>query len=237
MHDPGYPRRRRAAAPARPDGQQTDNTRSGRQKRAIATIDSLWAPGSVLRVSFIGKTHWRLKRAIFKTALEWITLSGANLSLSRAPDNDPGAQIRILTSRHLPYNESAVGTAALTEPGETMSLNVRPRDAAFRQTVLHEFGHALGLEHEHQHPDANIPWDVPEVLRIVAATQGWSDAEIMEEMINRRSDTGLLKVAYDPTSVMHYPIQQALTLGDWEVGDNNQLSNKDLMLIRLAYPH
>ena len=40
----------------------------------------------------------------------------------------------------------------LTEP--TMVLDLRGMNHNRRQfTILHEFGHALGLRHEHQHPD------------------------------------------------------------------------------------
>ena len=30
-------------------------------------------------------------------------------------------------------------------------------------TVMHEFGHALGLKHEHQSPNANIQWNMKEL--------------------------------------------------------------------------
>ena len=59
----------------------------------------------------------------------------------------------------------------------------------------------------------------------------------MEEMIGTRDDVGLVKTDYAPGSVMHYPVPQAYTLGDWEVGLNSQLSDKDLAFMRLAYPH
>jgi hypothetical protein len=36
---------------------------------------------------------------------------------------------------------------------------------------------------------------------------------------------------------MHYPVLQALTQGDWEVGINSQISEKDKAFMRLAYPH
>ena len=32
-----------------------------------------------------------------------------------------------------------------------------------RATVLHQFGHALGLEHEHQHPTAPLEWNQEKV--------------------------------------------------------------------------
>jgi hypothetical protein len=36
------------------------------------------------------------------------------------------------------------------------------------ETVVHEFGHTLGLEHEHQNPKAGIVWDEEVVYKTLA---------------------------------------------------------------------
>lgn len=41
-------------------------------------------------------------------------------------------------------------------------------DQEYSRVVLHEFGHALGAIHEHQHPEAAIPWDKPKVYEYYA---------------------------------------------------------------------
>jgi hypothetical protein len=46
-------------------------------------------------------------------------------------------------------------------------------DQEYSRVVLHEFGHALGAIHEHQHPAAGIPWDKPKVYEYYAR-QHWS---------------------------------------------------------------
>ncbi|WP_248917089.1 M12 family metallopeptidase [Pseudomonas entomophila] len=209
----------------------------GRQKRALAITGKLWRPGRVLEVSFLGNPDDTLKSEIFRTASNWLLRSGANLALALSQDNDPQAQIRVRTGRALPRNESCAGTDALAMPAETMNLNVEPGDAAFEHVVLHEFGHALGAEHEHQHPDASIPWNVEAVVHAAVTEQGWTRQQVMDEMIARRTDIGLVKTQYDPGSVMHYPVPQAFTYGDWEIGLNSRLSEKDLAFMRLAYPY
>ncbi|QXI37411.1 M12 family metallopeptidase [Pseudomonas xantholysinigenes] len=212
-------------------------TRSGgRQKRALAITRKLWRPGRTLKVSFLGSPDAALKSAIFRTASQWLTRSGANLALALSTDNDPRAQIRVRTGRSLPRNESCAGTDALAMPAETMNLNVEPGDAAFEHVVLHEFGHALGAEHEHQHPEASIPWNVEAVVHAAATQSGWTRQQVIDEMIARQADVGLLRTQYDPGSVMHYPVPQAFTHGDWEIGLNSHLSEKDLAFMRRAYP-
>ena len=39
----------------------------------------------------------------------------------------------------------------------------------FRSTTIHEFGHALGLNHEHKNPSAGIKWNKPVVYSDYAA--------------------------------------------------------------------
>lgn len=36
-------------------------------------------------------------------------------------------------------------------------------DTEFSRTIIYEFGHALGLHHEHQSPTANIQWNKEKV--------------------------------------------------------------------------
>ena len=45
--------------------------------------------------------------------------------------------------------------------------------------MRHEFGHALGMIHEHQNPAAQgeIPWDKPKVYAYYAQ-QGWSKDDV-----------------------------------------------------------
>ena len=62
-------------------------------------------------------------------------------------------------------SESYIGRDALlagVSKGYTMNLgtldDTSPPDA-IQRTILHEFGHALGMRHEHQNPPAEIPWN------------------------------------------------------------------------------
>ncbi len=41
-------------------------------------------------------------------------------------------------------------------------------DEEYERVVLHEFGHALGLDHEHQSPNAKLRWNKVEVKRVFA---------------------------------------------------------------------
>lgn len=77
------------------------------------------------------------------------------------------------------------------------SMNLAP--ACFNNgfgTVIHEFGHALGLFHEHMHPNRNVIV-LRDGLRVPPGNY-----EVVDQIV-RASD-------YDPNSIMHYSIGSAL---------------------------
>src|SRR4051812_17793299 len=76
--------------------------------------------------------------------------------------------------------------------------------------VLHEFGHALSLDHEHQHPACDIQWDVNAVLAEYQRL-GWDATKTRFNILDRITDNQIyLRKPYDPVSVMHYPFRESL---------------------------
>ena len=71
--------------------------------------------------------------------------------------------------------------------------------------ILHEFGHLLGMIHEHSREDATLVWDKDFVYKKLGAPpNSWSTKECDEqifEMVKKESFNGS---EYDKKSVMHY---------------------------------
>jgi hypothetical protein len=116
-----------------------------------------------------------------------------------------------------------------------MFLGTNYTSSNYESIVIHEFGHALGLQHEHQHPDANIPWDRDKTYQVFAA-QGFSRDKVNAHVFPLARETSLTYAPYDRHSVMHYEISNECTVGDWEQPRNRQLSPGDIAFARQTYP-
>jgi hypothetical protein len=105
----------------------------------------------------------------------------------------------------------------------------------YSRVVLHEFGHALGAIHEHQHPGVNIPWN-REAVYSYYDRQGWSREQVDNNIFRRYESTQLNSSTYDIDSIMHYAIPNELTIGDFEVEWNRVLSARDKIHFAKIYP-
>ncbi|HET7459826.1 MAG TPA: M12 family metallopeptidase [Longimicrobium sp.] len=139
---------------------------------------------------------------------------------------------------------SAVGTDVLTRgSGErTMNFGWRLAGSDGLNTALHEIGHTLGLEHEHQNPFAGIEWNEEAVFRALAAEpNNWDREKTHWNIIRKISPNEVQGSSWDPNSIMHYPFGPGLiraphpfdTTGVRPAGG---LSERDKTWVRTFYP-
>jgi hypothetical protein len=104
-------------------------------------------------------------------------------------------------------------------------------------TVIHEFGHALGLIHEHQNPFGTpIPWNEPAVYEWAAKTQGWDEQTTYNNIIKKYSTNIINGSKFDPLSIMLYFFSGKLTLTGKGTQENYRLSPYDVLFINKLYP-
>lgn len=134
----------------------------------------LWNPGQAIRVAFNGGSS-SVREKIADVASTWTSYanisfdfkdSDGNFNEWSTSDTEYRADIRI--SFDNPGYYSMLGTDSISAISANMeSMNFGGFDSTlpreWEATVLHEFGHALGFEHEHQHPEegceSEFRWD------------------------------------------------------------------------------
>jgi hypothetical protein len=177
-----------------------------------------------------------VKQRIQEHAVEWMKHANLNLIF----DDSPDAEIRIGFDMN-DGSWSYLGTDALgiTKNRPTMNygwLTPTTADNEYSRVVLHEFGHAFGCIHEHQHPTNGIPWDKEKVYAYYRQTDGWSKADVDAQLFARYSQTETNFSQFDPKSIMLYAIPEDLTVGNFSVGWNRVLSDMDREFIGRMYP-
>ena len=195
----------------------------------------LWRPGSTLSVRLLGGAP-SVRERVEKYAHQWEQFANIRLKFV-----DSGrAQIRIAFMKGN-GSWSRLGTQALLwQDQQVPTMNygwLEPNTAEdeYARVVLHEFGHALGCFHEHQHPQNGIKWDIERAYAYYGA-QGWTREEV-DFQVFRKYSTFLTQFSkFDPASIMMYPIPEELTLDDFSVGWNRELSETDEVFIRKLYP-
>ena len=103
--------------------------------------------------------------------------------------------------------------------------------------VTHEFGHALGLIHEHQNPDTPIDWNRAAVIADLSGPpNNWDEATIENNMFKRYDPSEVSTTPTDRLSIMMYPIPASWTNDGFSADLNKELSDTDRDFIRGAYP-
>jgi hypothetical protein len=104
-------------------------------------------------------------------------------------------------------------------------------------TIEHEFGHVLGMIHEHQNPHGNtIQWNKEKVYTWAKETQGWDQETTDENILNKYEQNQINGSDYDPLSVMLYFFPAELTLNNQGTDQNLRLSGDDVTFINKMYP-
>lgn len=108
-----------------------------------------------------------------------------------------------------------------------------------RAVILHQFGHVLGLLHEHQSPahGASAISNIGAIIDLYPKTQGWTIQQVYDQVINMYSFSDVSNFSQvDVNSIMHYPQPKELTGLLDDLPYNTKLTDHDKAYIFLQYP-
>lgn len=128
---------------------------------------------------------------------------------------------------------SFLGTDCLNYKYPQATMNFGWIDAP---TIMHEFGHCMGMFHEHQNPRGQgINWDREAVYKWASETQGWDKQTTDTNILDHYNKNGTNGSIYDPLSIMLYFFPSWLTTDDKGTKQNSKFSGTDVLWINNMY--
>ncbi len=214
------------------DTQHVDASALLRGKRGVAKTDTLWPQFSTIRISLMGMTK----------AQEQFTKDNINkwapyINLKLEFTDKPGGDIRIQANNAVDGGYSYIGTQgkdAVADDEATMEIGFKGGLNDFNaQTVQHEFGHALGLHHEHQHPQSKLDFDLEWIRKDYTDRGEPGDVDDNFAPVDPNEVT---TSAYDQSSILHYSFPQDYLSNGQAVEGGTELSEGDKAFARSLYP-
>jgi serralysin len=195
-----------------------------------------WKRGTVLRVRFLHGEP-ALQARVLASARQWL-VPGVQLDILPAKAGER-AQIRIDFEDDGSWSYIGKECLQIHPSQPTMNLGWATMETDqddFDSVVIHEFGHALALLHEHNHPKAKIQWNKPAVDADLSGDPNYWDQATIDANVYAAFDASeVIVTEFDKASVMIYPVLPSWTLDGSSFTPSPRLSKGDAQTILKLY--
>lgn len=207
------------------------------KKRAVWIGQLRWKSGQTIPVYFKNGTQEQ-KLSTEHCAREWERYGNFRFDFKKGAKSSKEMAINIEFAKQKQgvAGWSYVGTGT-TEPSQTsMSFSTDYKGENACSTILHEFGHALGLHHEQYNPAKKSSWIPAKAYSYFQKNMGWTKKQVDDSilMVNGPKYTNYTKA--DPLSVMAYYFPGELFKSGKPMGLRFGLSQGDIEGIQKMYP-
>lgn len=201
-----------------------------------AATTAYWGVGGVkLTVGFMETISDGLADKIVAYANKWGQFGNVTFVRSKT-----SPQIRVTRSGKEYYSYLGTGILSIPRTQHTMMLGgftEKTPDSEFDRVVVHEFGHSLGLIHEHLRQAEVDKLDPQKTIAFFERQYGWDAQTTRDQVLTADPESDLIGTAVaDETSIMCYQIPGACTKTGVPIVGGLTLSEMDKQWIARLYP-
>lgn len=179
------------------------------------TENSYWPQGRTITVGFKDGLSWQ-KEAVVDTVMKYLQPL-VNLKFNFVGDSvhTPDVQVSFAEagSAYSDMGPANVGGGPLCrinlgwlDDAREVEKGYDPTGHTGHGVIKHEFGHMIGLVHEHQRPTASFEWNKPVAYSYFAGFPNhWDKQTVDNNIFKKFTDIDTLNSSvYDKDSIMHY---------------------------------
>lgn len=214
-----------------------DGTRG--RDRAVFLGETRWETGETIKIAFIDGTPEQ-RAHVQAVAQKWTKY--ANLVFQwNVPLEESDVRVAFKEGAGS-WSFLGAQNRGVARDNPTMNLGWEPLNPQPQEnvaTILHEFGHMLGLAHEHMNPNIKFTWNRQAVINDLSGPpNNWSEATIEYNVLNKiPADTPELSASeFDPQSIMLYGFPASWTNEGVSASGNSKISLQDKIMMSKMYP-
>lgn len=197
---------------------------------------SYWgaAGAANLTVSFLDNPNAATKKKILQYANLWrktanIKFVESSDGIIRIAREDDGYWSYLGTDiKQIPRGQPTMNLQGFTE---------RTSDSEYSRVVTHEFGHTLGMPHEHMRRDIVARIDPAKAYKYFQQTQGWSRQMVQQQVLTPLEESSLFSTARaNVDSIMCYQLPGSIMKDGIAVPGGNEITQVDYDFVRKLHP-